>query len=78
MMWGSETGMGWWMVIGSIWFVVFWALIIWGVIKIAAGGADRGSDQQVGVPPLDIAKRRYASGEITRDEFERIRRDIET
>jgi uncharacterized membrane protein len=28
--------------------------------------------------PLDIAKRRYASGEITADEFEKIKRDIGT
>jgi putative membrane protein len=27
--------------------------------------------------PLDILKRRYASGEITREQFEQMRRDIE-
>ena len=26
---------------------------------------------------ISVAKRRYANGEITRDEFERIRRDLE-
>jgi putative membrane protein len=28
--------------------------------------------------PLDIAKRRYAAGEINAEEFERIRRDLES
>jgi putative membrane protein len=28
--------------------------------------------------PLDIARERYARGEITREEFEQIRRDLET
>lgn len=29
------------------------------------------------VDPLEIARRRYARGEITREEFEQIRRDLE-
>jgi uncharacterized membrane protein len=34
--------------------------------------------RQLSESPLDIAKRRYASGEITADEFEKIKRDIGT
>jgi putative membrane protein len=32
---------------------------------------------QVGTGPLEILKQRYARGEIDRDEFERIKRDLE-
>jgi len=72
-MWGMHEGMGWWMVLGSIWMVVFWAAIIWLVIRafgqLTSGG--RGDDT-----PLEIARRRYANGEITRDQFQQLQRDL--
>jgi putative membrane protein len=72
-MWGVHEGMGWWMLIGSIWFVVFWGLVIYFVVW-ATG---RGSRQQAsGESPLDILKGRYASGEINQEEFDRMRREL--
>ncbi len=38
-----------------------------------ASRAERPADES----PLDILKRRYARGEITREQFEQMRRDIE-
>lgn len=73
-MWHSVDGMGWWMLIGSIWFVVFWGLVLWVVLSLvgrAGGGGARGDDS-----PVEIARRRYARGDITREEFEQIRRDL--
>ena len=35
------------------------------------------SEGRTGESPLDILKRRYAGGEITREQFEQMRRDIE-
>jgi uncharacterized membrane protein len=32
---------------------------------------------QTGQPPTEILKARYASGDITRDEYEQLRRDLE-
>jgi hypothetical protein len=29
MIWHSGDGMGWWMVVGSVWVVFFWAAINW-------------------------------------------------
>jgi len=73
-MWGAHEGMGWWMVWGVIWMVVFWGLvvglIVWGVSRLTEG---RGKDDS----PVEIARRRYARGEITRQEFEQIRRDLQ-
>jgi putative membrane protein len=64
--------MGWWMI---VWMVVFWggliALIVWGVVKLAGRG-----DSPTKRNPLDTAKERYARGEITREEFEQIKKDI--
>ena len=70
-MWHSGEGMGWWMVIGSVWFVLFWAAIIYVVFHFANPGS--GSDRE---SPLDILKRRYATGEISKEDFDRMRQDL--
>ena len=74
-MWYMHEGMGWWMVFGGFWMVVFWggliALIAWGITKLSR----RNSSVQHQYP-LDIAKERYAKGEISKEEFEKIRKDL--
>ncbi|MGQ9614780.1 MAG: SHOCT domain-containing protein [Spirochaetota bacterium] len=57
-----------------IWFliIVVVALIVY-IIVIAQKSAAKGGQQE---SPLEIAKRRYAQGEISREEFERIKRDL--
>ena len=74
MMWQWNAGMGWWMVFGGIMMIVFWGaiiwLIVWGIRK-ATEGNRRGEKG-----PLDIARERYARGEITREQFEQIKRDL--
>lgn len=74
-MWGVHDGMGWWMLFGSIWFVVFWGLISWAIVSLFSGG---GRESSSGESPQDIANRRYARGEISREQLEQIRRDITT
>ncbi len=68
-------GMGWWMMFGGIWLILFWggiiALIVWGVKKVTERSSRTGNQS-----PLDIAKERYAKGEITKEEFERIKKDL--
>ncbi len=77
-MWDGHDGMGWWMVFGSIWFVLLWGLIIWALFAVASRfGGDRGERSSQRESPLEIAKRRYASGEITREQFEQLRKDIQ-
>ncbi len=77
--WGGG-GWGWGWGFGGIFMILFWALIILGVAALvkwlAAGG---GGGEQGGSPasrPMDILKERYARGEITRDQFEQMRRDL--
>jgi len=64
--------MGWWMLIGSLWFVAFWGtiiyLIIWAINRIG----ERRTDET----PLEILRRRYARGEISEEQFEKMRRDL--
>ena len=73
-MWGEHEGMGWWMLFGSIWFVVFWGLIIWAIVAVFSRTESRAPSG--GESALETAKRRYAQGEISREQFEQIRRDI--
>jgi putative membrane protein len=73
-MWGENEGMGWWMLFGSVWMVVFWGLIIWAIATVFGRGEK--SAPSGGESALEIAKRRYAQGELSREQFEQVRRDI--
>ena len=72
-MWGAHEGMGWWMVFGG----VVWVLFIGALVYLASGasGRDRSAPEKNDTP-LDVAKRRYAAGEISEAEFERIREKL--
>ena len=79
-MWDMGDNMGWWMVWGSLMMIVFWggiiALAVWGVQSLTR--REQGAPPQAGREhPLEIAKQRYARGEITREEFEQMKRDLE-
>jgi putative membrane protein len=89
-MWDMHDGMGWWMVFGMIWTVLLWgtiiALVVWAIGRFSSGGSGDGNPsanelRQPGTglhvdSALDVAKKRYARGEISRDEFEQLRRDL--
>ena len=72
MWWPYGAAMGWWMI---AWTVIFWggliALIAWGIIKLSRHG-----DSTLKHDPLSIAKERYVKGEISREEFERLKKDL--
>ena len=74
-MWYMHEGMGWWMVFGGVWMVIFWggliALTVWGITKL-----NRQSDSPPKHDPLDIARERYARGEISKKEFEQLKKDL--
>ncbi len=61
------------------WMMIFWvviiALIVWGVIVLVKRGSST-SDTSQKHDPLDIAKERYAKGEISKEEFEQIKKDL--
>ena len=78
-MW-SDYGWGWGMGFGMISVVLFWILVILGIVILVrwiAGGSP-GTGQTPVKTALDILKERYARGEIGREEFEQKKRDIET
>jgi putative membrane protein len=56
--------------------IIFWALIILGIVYLIKLIVGRGGKKQHEESPLDILKRRYAKGEITREEFEKMENDL--
>jgi putative membrane protein len=67
-------GMGWMMGIGII---IFWILVIIVVvylIRYLSRGQTRSEKEETA---LDILKKRYAGGEIAKEEFDRTKRDLE-
>jgi putative membrane protein len=79
---GSWIGMGLMMVFMVLVVVGGIMLVVWLVRAMAApyGGYAQGPYQQPYSPrpddALETARRRYASGEITKDEFEEIKRTL--
>jgi len=67
------------MLIGGLFMLVFWggliALIVWAITR-AVQPSGGGGATHYSKTPLDIAKERYARGEITKEEFEQIKRDL--
>ncbi len=67
---------------GGMWFGwLFWliiiAVIIWAVVRITGSAASRSNSSPSTESPLDILKKRYARGEISREEFEQMKKDLE-
>ena len=80
MMWPGMMG-GWgFPLMGGIGMLLFWLLIIGGVVWLAQSVAHGVGPLGAGAPPsespLDILKRRYARGEINQDQFEQMKRDL--
>ncbi len=82
-MWHTGDGMGWWMLWGGLMMVLFWGviigLIVWAIQSSTGWRAGQPRPESAADrSPLDIAKERYARGEIGRDEFERMRQDLQS
>lgn len=57
--------------------LVFWGAVIVGAVLLLRHFAGGFPEHDVSTSPLDIIKRRYASGEITWEQFEQMRKDLE-
>lgn len=56
-----------------IFFVIITALVAYFVIKAIRTNTPGRTPQET---PLDILKRRYAQGEITKEDYEKMKKDI--
>jgi putative membrane protein len=75
MMGGGGFALGWFMM------VLWWAFVLVVVVALVRwlAGGGRGESGFLPAPrkPLDILKERYARGDIDRETYDRMRRDLE-
>ena len=83
-------GMGWgWIFTGGLMMLIFWgllvALVVLAVRGLTGGASGTTNNTQLGTArrtaeptPLEILQARYARGEISREEYETVRRDLQT
>ncbi len=76
--WGGYGGFGMG-IVGVLFMLLFWGLIIVGLVLLVRWLWDQGrpgTGTGTAEAPLDILKRRYARGEIGKEEYDRIKQDL--
>lgn len=68
-----DMGFGW-MGLGWLFWLIVIAVIVYLIIKIT--NQKQTENVYPKETPLEILKKRYAKGEISKEEFERIKKDI--
>ena len=74
----ANSGWLWWMPMGLM-MLLFWGLIIVVLILLVRWlwtQSHPHTAAALGETPLDVLKKRYARGEITKEDFDRIKQDI--
>jgi len=73
--WGG--GLGW------IFMILFWGLIIWAFFTFIQSLTNKNccdkeqvSSEKKESSALDVLKERYAKGEITKEEFDKVKKDL--
>jgi putative membrane protein len=71
MMWGNQGFMG-------VFMWIFWIAVVVGIIFLVKWiiMQSRPGEQKREEPPLEILKKRYARGEIDKEEFEQKKKDL--
>jgi putative membrane protein len=79
---GTMWGQGWWGpgfgLFHWLFMLLFWVLIIAGAFLVIRWLVDQASPAGTGVhdTALEILKKRYARGEITKDQYEAMKQDL--
>ncbi|MGA7616353.1 MAG: SHOCT domain-containing protein [Thermoanaerobaculia bacterium] len=75
MHWGYGYGMGFGMIFWWVFLLILLGVIIWGMSRAMRGGASApGAGSTASAE--QILKERYARGEITREDYERMLSDV--
>ncbi|HLW46524.1 MAG TPA: SHOCT domain-containing protein [bacterium] len=71
-MWPYGYGPGWGpMIFGWVWMLVFVAAIVAVIVLITRAPGTRYTDTA-----LEVLRRRYAAGELTKEQFEQMKREV--
>jgi putative membrane protein len=65
---------------GGIGMIIFWVVVLAAIFFVVRGLQNQSHRHETQPPspsPMDLLKRRYAAGEISKEEFESRRRDLE-
>jgi putative membrane protein len=68
---GVGFGFGW------LLMILFWVLVILGIVYLVKGIAGSAKKREQQETAMDILKKRYAKGEISKEEFEEKKKDIQ-
>ena len=77
--WGMHPMWGMWGIWGigmMLMMLVFWGVVIVGVVFAIRWLASQGKESRPADAALDILRQRYARGDISREEFEAKKRDL--
>lgn len=75
MMGSSMFGLGW-MWLMPILGIIFWGLVIWGIVTLIRGISSSGGSTRETESALEVLRKRYARGEINKEEFEQKKKDL--
>jgi putative membrane protein len=81
MMWYYGPGMGWWMVLSTVFWLVLIGIAVWALVRWVSHQTQTGTNQQTGGtipgPSADeILRQRFARGDIDSETFERMRQQL--
>jgi putative membrane protein len=76
-MWHPLDFWGWWMIPGFVWMIAFWGFIIWLLVTLV-NRSNTPTDNRPQSNAMAILEERYARGEITKEQFEEMRRTLRT
>lgn len=72
-MFGDHVGFGF----GGVFMWIFWVFIIVAIFVLVKSFSAGGSSASSSESPMEILRKRYAKGEISDDEFEHRRKELE-
>jgi len=77
-MWPYGHGAGWGWMIGGLMMVVFWGVVIIGIVALFRAASNRGggAESRDKETPVEILRRRYAAGELSKEQFEDMKRNV--
>ena len=75
--WHMDVGSGWW-IIGPIMMIIFWGSLFWLVTNVINGQRSHAVRGETGISAKEVAKLRFASGEIAEAEYSRITSRLES